>query len=254
MPPLPADKDFIGVVLPRVAFLNDGSRGFRRWFFKACRPSRIDTLLNNGRWAFDMEPRYTVALTAAKVGTPVDGSVTVTGPARNEREFAACVAGEGVQVELAAVASWTPAPMDDSGEEPTWELPLLPTATHVSVLSKLRRGVRFDALQNPGSENLPTGRVAAPRLTPYTELHEAQQRALFTHPPGEGRIPVWKGRSFDQYEPHGREPAGYGDESAILEFLQTKRSNSRVFRGIFHKDVMVGPRNTADARGKNSFP
>ena len=25
----------MGVVLPRVAFLNDGSRGFRRWFFKA---------------------------------------------------------------------------------------------------------------------------------------------------------------------------------------------------------------------------
>ena len=63
-------RGFIGVVLPRVAFLNDGSRGFRRWFFKECRPSRVDALLNNGRWAFDMEPRYTVALTAAQVGSP----------------------------------------------------------------------------------------------------------------------------------------------------------------------------------------
>ena len=61
-------EGFIGVVLPRVAFLNDGSRGFRRWFFKECRPSRIDALLNRGRWAFDMEQRYTVALTSARVG------------------------------------------------------------------------------------------------------------------------------------------------------------------------------------------
>ena len=87
-------KGFLGVVLPRVAFLNDGSRGFRRWFFKGCRPSRIDTILNSGRWAFDMEQRYTVALTTAQVGVSVEGTVTVSGPAPNEKEFARCVSGE----------------------------------------------------------------------------------------------------------------------------------------------------------------
>ena len=142
-------QGFMGVVLPRVAFLNDGSRGFRRWFFRECRPSRIDALLNSGRWAFDMEGRYTIALTTARVGVPVSGSVTISGPARNEREFAECIAGEGVQVDLAALTSWTPAPVDDPVKEPTWELPLLPTPTHVSVLTKLRSGVRFDHLQNP---------------------------------------------------------------------------------------------------------
>ena len=74
------NRGFIGVVLPRVAFLNDGSRGFRRWFFKECRPSRIDALLNSGRWAFDMEGRYTVALTATQVGVPVDGFLTINRP------------------------------------------------------------------------------------------------------------------------------------------------------------------------------
>ena len=142
-------EGFMGVVLPRVAFLNDGSRGFRRWFFKDCRPNRIDAILNSGRWAFDMEPRYTVALTAAQVGARVEGTVTVTGPARNEREFAECIFGDGVRVDLATLASWTPAPANDSVKEPTWELPLLPTPDHGNVLSKLRRGVRFDFLQNP---------------------------------------------------------------------------------------------------------
>ena len=145
-------QGFIGVVLPRVVFLNDGSRGFRRWLFKECRPSRVDALLNNRQWAFDIHPQYSIALVMAQVGVPIDGSVTTTGPTRNEREFAECIAGEGVQVDLADLASWTPAPADDSVREPTWELPLLPTPTHVSVLSKLRRGVRFDRVQSPESQ------------------------------------------------------------------------------------------------------
>ena len=234
-------KGYLGVVLPRVAFLNDGSRGFRRWFFKECRPTRIDSLLNSGRWAFDMEGRYTVALTTAQVGVPTNDSLAVTGPASNEREFADCITGQSVQVDLAALASWTPAPMDDSVKEPTWELPLLPTSKHVSVLRKLREGIRFDRLQNPRGQEAPIGSVAAPSLVLYTELHSAQQRSLFTHPQGEGRIPVWKGSSFDQYNPHGNEPAGYGYLTEVEEFLQTKRSKSRTLRKAFAKGVLQDP-------------
>ena len=203
-------RGFMGVVLPRVAFLNDGSRGFRRWFFRECRPSRVDALLNSGRWAFDMEGRYTIALTTARVGVPVSGSVTISGPARNEPEFAECISGDGVQVDLPALAGWTPAPSDDKVKEPTWELPLLPTPTHVSVLSKLRSGVRFDRLENP-------------------------------HPPSEERVPVWKGSSFDQYDPHGSEVAGNGDLEQMLQFLQTKRSKSRTFGNAFPTNVLNDP-------------
>ena len=234
-------QGFMGVVLPRVAFLNDGSRGFRRWFFRECRPSRIDALLNSGRWAFDMEGRYTIALTTARVGVPVSGSVTISGPARNEREFAECIAGEGVQVDLAALTSWTPAPVDDPVKEPTWELPLLPTPTHVSVLSKLRSGVRFDHLQNPQNSKTLKGRAAVPSAVLYRELDSAQQRALFTHPPGEGRIAVWKGSSFEQYDPHGSDPAGYGLSDDIEKFLQDKRKRSREFQKVFPEDVLNDP-------------
>ena len=235
------DRGFIGVVLPRVAFLNDGSRGFRRWFFRDCRPSRIDAILNSGRWAFDMEGRYTVALTAAQVGVPVEGAVTVTGPARNEREFAECVAGRGVLVDLPTLASWTPAPADDAVREPTWELPLLPTPDHVAILGKLRRGVRFDFLQSPQSQKNRKGGAAAPSAVLYRELDSAQQRPLFLHPPGEGRTPIWKGSSFEQYDPHGNEVAGNGELERILSFLQTKRSKSRTFRKVFPREVLNDP-------------
>ena len=234
-------EGFVGVVLPRVAFLNDGSRGFRRWFFRDCRPSRIDAILNSGRWAFDMEGRYTVALTATQVGVPVEGNVTVTGPSRNEREFAECVTGEGVQIDLATLATWTPAPIEDSIKEPTWELPLLPTPDHVGVLSKLRQGVRFDLLQNPRNQKNRKGGVAAPSAVLYRELDSAQQRPLFIHPPGEGRTPVWKGSSFDQFDPHGNEIAGNGELERILSFLQTKRLKSRTFRKVFPPEVLNDP-------------
>ncbi len=241
------DKGFMGVVLPRVAFLNDGSRGFRRWFFKECRPSRIDSILNSGRWAFDMEGRYTIALTSAQVGVPVDGQITTTGPARNEGEFAACIAGPGVQVDLDALASWTPAPAGDSVKEPTWELPLLPTPTHVSILSKLRKGVRFDLLQNPQNQKNRKGDAAAPSATLYRELDSAQQRHLFTHPPGEGRIETWKGSSFDQYDPFDpnhpdeKDLAGYGFVPDIEGFLYAKQMGSRKFQQLSREDLPEGP-------------
>ena len=174
---------FIGVVLPRVAFLNDGSRGFRRWYFRDCRPNRIDTILNNGRWGFDMEPRYTVALTAAQVGVPVQGTVAVTGPARNEQEFADFISGDGVLVNLATLASWTPAPADDLVKEPTWELPLLPTPGHVSVLSKLRRGVRFDFLETPQNPKNRKGGAAAPSANSLYRTSTRRSSAPFSITP-----------------------------------------------------------------------
>ena len=217
-------EGFLGVVLPRVAFINDGSRGFRRWFFKECRPSRIDMLLNNRRWAFDIHPQYSIALVTAQVKAPAEGSVTVTGPANNEQEFTEFITGEGVQVYSDAIASWTSPSAVDSVKEPTWELPLLPTTEHVSVLSKLRLGFRFDELQPPGNRDSLKSRAAAPSLALYTELHSGQQRGLFTNPPGRTRVPIWKGQSFYQYNPDLGEPAGYGQLTEIEKFLKDKYS------------------------------
>ena len=227
---------FMGVVLPRVAFMNDGSRGFRRWLFRQNRPRRVDTILNNRRWAFPIHPQYSIALLAMQIEVPHEGALTITGPSRNESAFAECIVGEGVQVDLEALASWTPAPSGDSSREPTWELPLLPSQRHADVLSKLRGGVRFDRLLNPRNPKISVTRAAG-----QNQYISAQQRALFTNPPGPGRIEVWKGSSFDQYLPHGQNPAGYGDIERIRDFLQTKRARARDFRSIFPKEVLDNP-------------
>ena len=147
-------EGFMGVVLPRVAFMNDGSRGFRRWLFRQNRLRRIDTLLNNRRWAFPIHPQYSIALLAMQIQVQPGGALIMSGPSGSESAFAENISGKGVQIELERLASWTPAPSGDSIREPTWELPLLPTQLHSNVLTKLRNGVRFDRLQNPDNPKI----------------------------------------------------------------------------------------------------
>ena len=208
----------LGVVLPRSAFLAQGARGFREWLFANNSLRRLDLLLNNRSWAFTIHPQYTIALLTGQRRTPTESAAfQVSGPSANLKEFLEVASGQGVSILASSLGS-------------ARVVPLLPSQMHADVLAKLRHGVQFDALHNPEFSKNSKVRAAASHLAPYTELHETQQRALFSHSKG---IPVWKGRSFDQYEPHGNEPAGYAVWSDVLSFGQQKRRRSPVFKRMF---------------------
>ncbi len=214
----------LGVVLPRTAFLAEGARGFRQWLFSQTSVRTVDFLLNARRWAFDMEPRYTVSLLTGQRRTPTEQeSFQVTGPSANLNEFQDAARSQGVSILASSLGS-------------ARVVPLLPSQTHADVLAKLRRGLQFDELQNPGISKNSKGRAAVSHAIPYRELDETQQRALFSHSKG---IPVWKGRSFDQYEPHGNEPAGHAVWSDVLSFVQQKRRRSPVFKRIFSAAILA---------------
>ena len=205
----------LGVVLPRTAFLAEGAKGFRQWLFGQTSVTTIDFLLNAGRWAFDMEPRYTVALLTGQHQNPGNEAVfRVSGPAVNLKEFQEAASGEGVSILASSLGS-------------ARVVPLLPSQRHADVLAKLRRGVQFDSLQNPQNQKNSKGRAAASRAIPHRELDETQQRALFSHAQG---VPVWKGRSFDQYDPHGNEPIGNAVWDEVLSFVQQKRKTLSCFQ------------------------
>jgi len=55
-------KGFVGVVLPRSAFLAEGAKGFRQWLFNNNVLRRLDLLLNKRGWAFSIHPQWTIAL------------------------------------------------------------------------------------------------------------------------------------------------------------------------------------------------
>ena len=127
----------LGVVLPRTAFLAQGARGFRQWLFGRTMVRRVDFLLNSGRWAFDMEPRYTVGLLADKRKAPSNrASFEVSGPSANLDEFEHAVRSQGVGISVSSLGS-------------ARVVPLMPSQMHADVLAKLRRGVEFGSLQSP---------------------------------------------------------------------------------------------------------
>lgn len=219
----------LGVVLPRSAFLTEGSRGFRRWLFRECKVERIDFLLNRRSWAFPIHPQYTIALLAAQRTPPQRGAtLRTTGPSASAEEFTAAREGEDVPIAIDELARWTPAPAEERTLEPSWEVPLLPSAGAARVFAKIRAGPRFDRwAQTHG------GVFAA------AEFHETQNKSYFKHRSG---TPVWKGRSFDQYDPHGRDPAGHADWDEALAFMQRKRTSRRSsFQGKFPPAVLRDP-------------
>ena len=221
---------FIGVVLPRGAFVNEGSTAFRKWIFRENAVQRIDLVLNNRRWAFPIHPQYSIALLAVQRFKPdSDAILNLTGPSTNLDQFNQVTSNLGTEIKSSTL-------------DRSYIVPLIPHQEHADVLTAMSRGMRFDFLKIYDFSKKIVNPAAAPSLALYTEMHSAQQRGLFANPQGEGRIKVWKGSSFDQYDPHGNNPAGYAYMNKVEEFLQPKRLNSSVFREVFPQHVLNDPK------------
>lgn len=172
------DRGHLGVVLPRSAFAAKGSAGFRTWLFEENTTDRVDFLLNAGRWAFDSEPRYTIALVAARREAPDDDHrVRMAGTANSLATWTEQAESSGLALSPEAFG-------------PEWTIPLLRDQAEAELLAKLRRGSRF-----------PLGAGGLWRCFPVAELHETNDRHIWQRARS-GR-PLWKGESFDQYDPHG---------------------------------------------------
>ena len=124
----------IGVVLPRVCFINDGSRVFRDWLFTSTTVHRLDFLANKGRWAFDAHPSYSIALVVAENGNPSkEHRVKVLGTATSLEEWALQSNEEGVGIMANCFG-------------PSWITPLTGSQSKADLLGKIRQGRRFPHL------------------------------------------------------------------------------------------------------------
>lgn len=173
------DGGRLGVVLPRSAFLNKGSTGFREWLFEEAAPERVDFLLNNRRWAFDTHPQYTVALlSATRRSSYTDTEFEVAGVAKSATEFKSQSERLGLRISRKALG-------------PGREIPLLPNQSAADLLDKLRGGKSF-----------PHG-GGCWLAFPIAEFHETHDAPLWKG--AKSGWPLWKGESFDQFEPAGVE-------------------------------------------------
>jgi hypothetical protein len=213
----------LGVVLPRAAFLNIGSRPFRSWLFERTEVRRLDLILNSRSWAFPIHPQYTIALLTARREAPAPGSETLmTGPAASQLEFESRQGAEGVVVRHEQLARWTR--MEDKS---SYEVPLLPTREAARVFDQIREGPRFI-----------DGYPGTWRAFPLQgDFNETSQRDFLHYTSG---WPVWKGKCFQLLDAHGRDPAGIADPAVVLPWLQERRNSPRsAFRNRFTADVLA---------------
>ena len=172
------EAGFIGVVLPRTTFNTQGSQGFREWLYVGSTAHRIDFLRNRGRWIFDSEPRYAMALVVAERSSPTASHrVEVAGIATNAVEWAQQASSDGVRLTTTAFG-------------PGRETPILRSQEEADLLAKLHVGNQF-----------PLGANGRWSCFPVAELHESQDKR-FWRDQLDGQ-PLWKGESFDQYRPSG---------------------------------------------------
>lgn len=170
----------IGVVLPRGAFINQGSEGFREWLYTQTTARRVDFLVNRRLWMFDTHPQYGVALTVAEQRAPDDAHrVALAATADSAESWASQSSSPGVLLAPALFGAG-------------WMTPRLRSQDEANLLAKLRVGSPF-----------PHGSGERWRCFPVRELDETNDKRLWRDA-SEG-WPLWKGESFDQYDPHGAE-------------------------------------------------
>ncbi len=212
------DGGRIGVVLPRTAVSGSATSQWRKEIFSNGSIQDLTTLLNSGRWAFDMEPRYTIALlTVVKGGSSHE--VNLRGPFSSADEYSLGMAkgdANTAKVEAKAIASWS-----DS-----LAIPLIPVSD-IDVFATMRQHPNLDA------------DIGTWQFRPTRELDTTKEKRFFdfnlANPKVTHKLEVWSGSTFNLWAPRSGEPYAYADTSELIPFLLEKRkSQARSSASAFH--------------------
>lgn len=201
----------LGVVVPRSVWCSGGSEEFRKAVLDDGAVEELTFVLNSGRWMFDMEPRYTVALSMLRRAP--SKVVRFRGPYNSLERFRGGVAGTLPEVPLADFRTWTD----------TAAFPLLPSDDSLEPFLKLRAHPRLD-MDAKGSW----------RARPQAELHATNEvkkgpaLGKFVEKRPKGHIPVFTGGTFNIWEPDNGESSYYAwaDPKEVYAYLQQKRENA----------------------------
>jgi hypothetical protein len=196
----------IGVVLPRSAWNAKGSTEFRVEVLQRSEPLDVTMLVNNRQWVFpEVHPQYSIGLNAIRRAQPHGKSVALRGPYPSLDRFTSGVKLPPSEFAGNEVMEWTD----------TASLPLLPTEESLEVFSQLRKAPRLD-LNDDRSW----------RARPHTELHATNDKELMdlaSENCPRGFWPVFKGESFDIWEPDSGRYYAWADPQKVIPALQAKR-------------------------------
>jgi hypothetical protein len=189
----------IGIVLPRSALAAKGSTEFRRELFEHGDQIDITTLLNTKGWVFDeAEPRYTVGLVAFEKRESKDPPVMLRGPYSSLDRYHGGLLKAPAVFYGREIAKWTE----------TAALPLLPTEEGSAAFAQLRKSPPVDLVVRGSWSVRPVqGDLNSTGGKKHMTFEDEKR----------GRWPVYKGSSFNIWEP------STGDIYAWIEPLEAKR-------------------------------
>ena len=197
----------VGIVLPRSALSATGSEPWRQAILDGGTFDDVTMLLNNKRWVFpEVHPQYTVGLVAIRKDEDYAGTLRLRGPYPSRARYDAAFGEDPAEFSTEAFRTWTA----------TASFPLLPSPEAAEVFAKLRVHPRLD---DDGDW----------RARPAAELHATNDKRhmILQEEPLDDAWPVYKGASFDLWNPDTGEYYAWADPDYIARVLQTKRRNQQ---------------------------
>jgi hypothetical protein len=211
----------VGIVLPRSAFSGDGLVEWRTQLLGAARGTEenaaevsITSVVNTGGWVFnDIHQQYTVSLCAIHKNR-AKNELLLNGPFNSIEDFNKTRL-KYARFPAAEVLTWS-----DSAK-----LPLLPSSKAQDAFRQIRKAPNL-----VGEYDL----NAQWHCQPFQELNATNHKPLFdlsgTKPDGK-QMPVYKGESFDLWEPDRGQDRYYGwtksSEETIDELYRKRKASFR---------------------------
>ena len=213
---LVAENGTFGVVLPRSALTTAGGAKWREHLLQHGDFIEVFTVTNSRGWVFpDVGAMYTIAFVSVrKTGRP-DDVVAVRGPSRSFDEYLTAVREPAIELSASGLRLWS----EGAG------FPLIPTPDSGKVFLKLR--------------NSPDLADALP-VRPVAEFHASNDRKKghfsvdFDSEPANA-WPVYKGSSFNIWNPDTGDRYGWCDsESVVIELQKRRTSGQTKVRSAFY--------------------
>ena len=206
-----------GVVLPRTALAGSATAEWRRTVLSEGAMPNLVVITNAGRWAFDMEPRWTLGLVTLMRGGG-DHYLQMSGPYTSREEFDTGISvGGAARVEAEALLAWSD----------TAAIPMIP-ANEIDLFATMRHSPRFDAI------------VQGVQFRPVQgDLNAKKEEGRFTVDPAASVVgpvmEVWTGGSFDLWDATRNRPYARATGTSLASYLFDKRlGQARVKTSAFH--------------------
>jgi hypothetical protein len=197
---------YIGVVLPRKALEASGMKDWRREILTNATFADVTTMTNTSGWVFDeVHGQYTVGLVTIRADKEAEANrgLSLRGPFHNLAQYQSGIAAPGASLDVDEFLRWSD----------TATFPLLPDDATLRVFLAIREHPRLDQDSNGWS------------VRGLRELNATDDKDEFefTKPPV--AWPVYKGESFERWNPETGVVYAWAEPDHIIPVLQARRLN-----------------------------